>query len=175
MERKSVLITGCAGFIGFHASKNLLEKGYFVVGIDNLNDYYDINLKKARLNELKKFGNFKFYKRDISKGIKIKEKVDQICHLAAQPGVGYSLKNPLIYEKYNNLGTLQVFEFARMNGIKSIVYASSSSIYGDDSKIPLSEEDKTDHPISLYAATKKTNELYAYAYHKLYGIHMDWA
>ncbi len=169
---KTILVTGGAGFIGFHISKKLLERGDKVVGIDNLNDYYDVFLKEARLKELKKFENFKFYKQDISEGIKINEKIDIICHLAAQAGVRYSIEHPLIYEKSNMLGTLQVFEFARHNKIASVIYASSSSVYGNNYKVPFKETMQLDKPISLYAATKKANELYAHVYHNLYGINM---
>jgi len=169
---KTILVTGSAGFIGFHTSKRLLERGDKIVGIDNLNDYYDVSLKKARLKELEKFKNFKFYKQDVSEGIKIDEKIDEICHLAAQAGVRYSIENPLAYEKTNMLGTLQVFEFARHNNIPSVIYASSSSVYGNNKDAPFNEKMQLDKPISLYAATKKANELYAYTYHYLYGINM---
>jgi len=169
---KTILITGAAGFIGFHTAKKLLERGDKIIGIDNLNEYYDVSLKEARLNILKKFPNFSFYKKDISEEIKIQEKIDQVCHLAAQAGVRYSIENPLIYEKSNSLGTLQVFEFARKNNIKTVVYASSSSVYGNNPDAPFKETMKLDKPISLYAATKKSNELYAHVYHHLFGINM---
>jgi len=169
---KTILVTGAAGFIGFHTAKKLLERGDKIIGIDNLNDYYDVSLKEARLNILKKFQNFSFYKKDISEEIKVQEKIDSICHLAAQAGVRYSIENPLVYEISNSLGTLQVFEFARKNKIKTIVYASSSSVYGNNPHAPFKETMQLDKPISLYAATKKSNELYAYTYHHLFGINM---
>lgn len=169
---ETILTTGAAGFIGFHVSKKLLEQGKHVVGVDNLNDYYDVSLKKSRLNELKKFNNFKFYKQDISNGINVEEKIDKICHLAAQAGVRYSLQNPLAYEKSNSLGTLQIFEFARQSKIPTIIYASSSSVYGNNLEAPFNEKMNLGKPISLYAATKKANELYAHTYHHLYGINM---
>jgi len=169
---KKILVTRSAGFIGFHVSKVLLERGDKVIGIDNLNDYYDVSLKENRLKELKKFSNFQFYKKDISEEIKLEEKIDIICHLAAQAGVRYSIKNPLAYEKSNSLGTLQIFEFARHKKIPTVIYASSSSVYGNIKKIPFKENEDTSKPISFYAATKKSNELYAYTYHHLYGINM---
>ena len=172
LVNKSILITGAAGFIGFHTAKTLLERGDTVIGIDNLNDYYDPKLKQARLEILEKYPNFKFYKSDISEEIPVKEYIDVICHLAAQAGVRYSLENPKAYEKSNMLGTLNIFEFARQNKIKTVVYASSSSVYGNSKEIPFTESQKLDTPISLYAATKKANELYAYVYHHLYGINM---
>ena len=168
---KKILLTGCAGFIGFHVAKKLLEKEYFVVGVDNLNDYYDVSLKTDKLSLLKKHENFKFYKQDISEGLEI-EKADGIIHLAAQAGVRYSLENPLAYETANNRGTLQVFEYARKKGVKKVVYASSSSVYGNCEEAPFKESFQLDKPISLYAATKKSNELTAYTYHHLYGIEM---
>jgi len=172
MPSKTILLTGCAGFIGFHTAKAILERGDKVIGIDNLNDYYDVNLKLARLEILKKYPNFIFYKLDIEKPIEIKEKIDTICHLAAIAGVRHSLSNPAAYELTNNLGTLNVFEFARHNNIKNIVFASSSSVYGNTKEFPFNENQKLDTPISFYAATKKANELYAYAYHHLFGINM---
>lgn len=168
----TILVTGAAGFIGFHTSKELLERGDKVIGIDNLNNYYDPLLKMSRLEQLSKYKNFKFYKQDISDGISVDENVNKICHLAAQAGVRYSIENPLAYQKANSLGTLQVFEFARQNKIPSVVYASSSSVYGNSSEAPFKEDMKIDEPISFYAATKKSNELYAHTYHHLYGINM---
>ncbi len=168
---KKVLITGVAGFIGFHTAKKLLEKGFLIVGVDNLNDYYDVSLKKDRLAILKDYEGFVFYEKDISEGLDV-EKTGGVIHLAAQAGVRYSLENPLAYEQANNKGTLQVFEYARKNGIKKVVYASSSSVYGDCQEAPFKEDFKLDKPISLYAATKKYNELMAYTYHHLYGIKM---
>ncbi len=172
MPQKTILLTGAAGFIGFHTGRALLERGEEVIGIDNINDYYDPKIKLARLKILKKYPKFKFYKQNIEDPIKIKEKIDIICHLAAQAGVRYSLENPFAYEKSNMLGTLNIFEFARHNKIKTIVYASSSSVYGNEKELPFKESQKLDTPISLYAATKKANELYAHVYHHLFGINM---
>ncbi|MCF7866296.1 NAD-dependent epimerase/dehydratase family protein [Candidatus Woesearchaeota archaeon] len=167
-----ILLTGAAGFIGFHTTKKLLERGDEVIGIDNLNNYYDKKLKLDRLTLLKKYKRFEFVKKNISEGIPSIDQVDGIINLAAQAGVRYSIENPLEYEKSNNLGTLQVFEYARHNKIKNIVFASSSSVYGNVTEYPFHEEMKIDTPISLYAATKKSNEEYAYVYNHLYGINM---
>src|SRR3989344_6466273 len=169
---KRILLTGAAGFIGFHTAKVLLERGDEVIGIDNLNDYYDPRIKLDRLEILKRDSKFKFYKQNIEDPIEIKEKIDIICHLAAQAGVRYSLENPFAYEKSNMLGTLNIFEFARHNNIKNVVFASSSSVYGNEKEFPFKETQKLDTPISLYAATKKANELYAHVYHHLFGINM---
>jgi UDP-glucuronate 4-epimerase len=176
----NVLVTGGAGFIGFHVTKALLERGDSVVAIDNFNSYYDVSLKKARAQELKKFSKskkIKFYmiESDISdynaiEKIFKKHKFDKICHLAAQAGVRYSIENPFAYEKANILGTLVMLELARHYDVKDFIYASSSSVYGNNKKLPFSEQDSVDNPISLYAATKKSNELMAYTYHHLYGL-----
>lgn len=171
----NILVTGGAGFIGFHVARALLERGDKVVIIDNFNDYYDPKLKHARIAQIKKYKSLTIIRADIS-NYKVMEKIfkkhgfDKICHMAAQAGVRYSLKNPLQYEKSNNLGMLTLLELARIYGIKDIVYASSSSVYGGNKKTPFSEKDRVDNPVSLYAATKKCNELYAYVYHKLYGL-----
>ena len=177
MEKNSetVLVTGSAGFIGFSLSKKLLEKGRNVVGVDNLNMYYDVNLKKARLEILKSFENFVFYKEDIQnlKALKVifsTHQIDKICNLAAQAGVRYSLENPFSYQKSNVEGFLNLLEIAREYRLENFVYASSSSIYGSNKKVPFSVLDRTDSPISLYAATKKANELIAHAYSHLYQI-----
>jgi len=169
---EKILITGVAGFIGFHLAKKLTEEGKKIIGVDNLSPYYDVNLKKDRLKLLRKV---KFYKIDISNKKKLRKvfknnKFDKICHLAAQAGVRYSLKNPFEYEKTNILGFLNILELMKEFKIKNLVYASSSSVYGGNKKIPFSEKDRVDTPISLYAATKKANELMAYTYHNLYGI-----
>jgi UDP-glucuronate 4-epimerase len=170
---KTVLLTGIAGFIGSCTAEALLERGYSVVGVDNFNDYYDVKLKRDRV---KKFsGKCEIREIDIadSKALQAifkERKIDQVCHLAAQAGVGYSLKNPFAYETTNNLGTLNLLELCRHNTVPSFVYASSSSVYGGNKKVPFSVTDPVDSPISLYAATKKYNELMAHTYHHLYGI-----
>jgi len=175
-ENSQVLfVTGAAGFIGFSLSKRLLEEGRRVVGIDNLNKYYDINLKKARLEILKSFDNFVFYEEDIQnlralKDIFAQQRIDIICNLAAQAGVRYSLKDPFAYQKSNLEGFLNLLEIAREYGVDNFVYASSSSVYGSNKKVPFSVDDRVDNPISLYAATKKANELIAHAYSHLYQI-----
>jgi UDP-glucuronate 4-epimerase len=169
-----LLVTGSAGFVGFHLAKKLLSTGNAVVGIDSINSYYDPKIKHRRNHILKKDKNYRFYKQDLANYKKLnyiiaKEKPDIIVHLAAQAGVRYSLSNPWAYESSNNLGTLNVFEAAKNNNIRRVVFASSSSVYGNNKKTPFSENDKTDTPISLYAATKKANESLAYSYHHLYG------
>ena len=170
-----ILLTGGAGFIGFHVAKALLERRDEIVIVDNLNDYYDVLLKKDRLKELEKSGNYVFEKCDISdhgsmNKIFLNHKFDKIIHLAAQAGVRYSLENPFAYGTSNLTGTLVMLEMARQHNIKDFVYASSSSVYGDNKKVPFSEKDNVDNPISLYAATKKSNELMAHVYSHLYGI-----
>ncbi len=170
-----VLVTGGAGFIGFHVAKALLKRGDKVVIVDNFNDYYDPKIKYERINQIKNNKNLRVYRTDISNYKKLekifkKHKFNKICHLAAQAGVRYSLKNPFRYEKWNNIGTLNLLELTKKYKIKDFVYASSSSVYGGNKKIPFSEKDDVDNPISLYAATKKSNELYAHVYHHLYGL-----
>lgn len=170
-----ILVTGGAGFIGFHITKALLERGDSVVIVDNFNDYYDPKLKYDRINQIKRNKNLKVFKADISdynslEKIFKKYKFNKICHMAAQAGVRYSLKDPFRYEKWNNLGTLNLLELARKYKIKDFVFASSSSVYGGNKQIPFSEKDNVDKPISFYAATKKSNELYAHAYSHLYGL-----
>jgi UDP-glucuronate 4-epimerase len=169
---RTILLTGAAGFIGFHTAKALLDKGDNVIGIDNLNDYYDPQLKRDRLAILKEYPSFKFYKQNIEDPIKIEEKIDTICHLAAQAGVRHSMENPFLCERSNSLGTLNIFEFARHNNIKNVVFASSSSIYGKEKDLPFKESARLDTPISLYAATKIAAELYAHVYNHLFGINM---
>lgn len=169
------LVTGCAGFIGFHLTQKLLQKNHQVIGVDNLNSYYDPVLKKARLEILKKHANFSFYQLDIAEFASFEKafaenKIDKVCHLAAQAGVRYSLENPHIYEQSNMVGFLNLLELMRKYQLKDLVYASSSSVYGGIDKIPFSEDMKIDKPISLYAATKAANELYAHVYHHLYGF-----
>ena len=171
----TILITGIAGFIGSHLARNLLIRGDKILGIDNISDYYDVNLKYDRLNILKKYKNFIFEKVDISnysdleKIIK-KHKVSKICHLAAQAGVRYSLEAPMEYIKSNIVGHLNMLEICRNYEIKNIVYASSSSVYGGNTKVPFSISDRVDTPVSLYAATKRSDELMSYTYNHLYGI-----
>jgi len=166
------LVTGGAGFIGFHLCKKLLDLGKEVLIVDNLSEYYDVNLKKDRLKQIPQatffFGDISDY--NFLDSIFRQNKIKKIIHLAAQPGVTYSLLNPFEYEKSNNLGTLNIFEIAKEYGINEIVYASSSSVYGGNSKIPFSVTDDVSNPISLYAATKRYNELLARTYNNLYGI-----
>lgn len=185
-----ILITGAAGFIGFHAVKHYAELGYRVVGLDNLNDYYDVDLKYARLDltgidrshirnhqavKSSVYPNYKFYKADILDKVFIDklfscEQFDFICHLAAQAGVRYSLENPYTYVQSNVVGFLNILEACRQHPVKHLVYASSSSVYGLNRKVPFQESDQVDTPVSLYAASKKSNELMAHTYSKLYGI-----
>ena len=171
----TILLTGIAGFIGSHLARNLLTRGDKILGIDNISDYYDVNLKYDRLNILKKYKNLIFEKVDISnysdleKIIK-KHKVSKICHLAAQAGVRYSLEAPMEYIKSNIVGHLNMLEICRNYEIKNIVYASSSSVYGGNTKVPFSVSDRVDSPVSLYAATKRSDELMSYTYNHLYGI-----
>jgi UDP-glucuronate 4-epimerase len=170
-EQKTILLTGAAGFIGFHTAKALLERGDKVIGIDNLNDYYDPSLKTSRLEILTKHPDFVFHRQNIEDPLQIEQaRIDAICHLAAQAGVRYSIENPLTYEKSNMLGTLNILEFARNNSIRSVVFASSSSVYGNSKQVPFKETEKLDEPISLYAATKKANELYFHVYNHLFNI-----
>lgn len=167
-----IIITGSAGFIGFHLCKKLLEQGEKVIGIDNINNYYDINLKRARLDILEKEPNFTFYKADIAKPNDISQIFKKysaakiVVHLAAQAGVRYSLENPFTYVESNLTGQVSVFEAARnnLNNLENLIYASSSSVYGNQEKTPFSIEDRTDSPISLYAATKKSGEMIANYY-----------
>lgn len=169
-----VLVTGGAGFIGSQVSRSLLDRGDDVVVIDEVNDYYDPKIKRDRIS---KFLNNEcaFYEIDFSdvealKRVFEEHKFDAICHLGAQAGVRYSIENPMAYEIANNVGTLNLLEMARHNNIKNFIFASSSSVYGNNKKQPFSEKDSVDTPISLYAATKKYNELMAHTYHHLYGI-----
>ncbi|MFO7984681.1 MAG: NAD-dependent epimerase/dehydratase family protein [Desulfatiglandaceae bacterium] len=170
-----VVVTGAAGFIGFHLSKRLVEMGYSVVGVDNLNPYYDVELKKARLHILHAWDKFVFYRADLQdlsalQSIFTHHQVKWVCNLAAQAGVRHSLEDPFSYEQANLAGFLNILELARKHKIRNLVYASSSSVYGKNKKSPYAVEDRVDHPISLYAATKKANELMAHAYSHLFGI-----
>lgn len=171
-----VLVTGAAGFIGFHLSRRLLDRGDEVVGIDNLNDYYPVVLKEARLAELSPYEKFRFIRMDISDREALpalfgEEKFDCVVNLAAQAGVRYSIENPWAYVDSNLVGFVNILECCRHFPVGHLVYASSSSVYGGNEKTPFSEEDKVDSPVSLYAATKKADELMAACYSKLYGIH----
>lgn len=168
------LVTGSAGFIGYYVSKALLALGEDVVGIDNLNPYYSVKLKEDRNAILKEFANYNFHKIDLADKDKLfkvldKERPNKICHLAAQPGVRYSLENPFVYEQSNVSGFLNLIEWSK-DKVENFVYASSSSVYGGNTKIPFSEDDNVDNPISLYAATKKSTELIAYVYNHLYAL-----
>jgi UDP-glucuronate 4-epimerase len=170
-----VLVTGCAGFIGMHVSKLLLDRGEDVIGVDNMNNYYDVRLKEERLKFLKTSQNFNFILGDISdsnfvKNLFSKESPEKVINLAAQAGVRYSLQNPIAYIQSNIVGFCNILEGCRDAGVKHLVYASSSSVYGGNDKVPFSVDDRVDHPVSLYAATKKSNELMAHAYTHLYGI-----
>ena len=172
---QTILVTGAAGFIGFHLSRKLLEKGYRVVGVDNMNEYYDVSLKKSRLEILTPYPEFVFCKEDLENLSGIKKifqthTIDRVCNLAAQAGVRYSLENPFAYEKSNLEGFLNLLELAREYAVENFVYASSSSVYGSNEKTPFSVEDRVDNPVSLYAATKKANELMAHAYHHLFDF-----
>ncbi len=171
----TILITGSAGFIGFHTSKLLLEQGLTIIGLDNLNNYYDPKLKKHRNKILKKYPNYKFYKGNLEdlnfiKKIFKENSINKICHLAAQAGVRYSLTHPHSYIQSNIVGFTNLIDEAKNNNIKDFIYASSSSVYGNNKKTPFDIKDNVDKPISLYAATKKSNELIAYTYHHLYKM-----
>lgn len=171
----SILVTGAAGFIGFHLSKRLAALGYHVIGIDNLNDYYDVALKKERLNILEKSSNFDFYKMDLSNEEELKpifeaHTITIVINLAAQAGVRYSIDNPQSYVNSNLVGFINILEACRHYHIEHLIYASSSSVYGANMSIPYSTKDAVDHPVSIYAATKKANELMAHSYSHLFNI-----
>ena len=171
-----ILVTGAAGFIGFHLSKSLLDDGIEVLGVDNVNDYYDPNLKLARLEQLKPYQNFTFNKVDIADRESITQsfinfKPNKVVNLAAQAGVRYSIENPYAYLDSNLIGFLNIIELCRHNDVEGLIYASSSSVYGANQKKPSSVEDRVDRPISLYAATKRANELIAYSYSHMFGLH----
>ena len=175
MNSSKILITGAAGFIGYHLCKSLLEDGYEVLGIDNLNDYYDTNLKQARLEQLKQFKSFLFNKVDIADRESLTKSFQsfnpqKIVNLAAQPGVRYSIENPYNYMDSNLVGFLNIIELCRNNKVKNFIYASSSSIYGANKKMPYSVDDRVNQPVSLYGATKRANELIAYSYSHLYDL-----
>lgn len=169
------LVTGSAGFIGYHVAERLLAAGHQVVGIDNLNDYYDVSLKQARLALLADKPAFQFIKLDLADregmaALFAEHKFQRVIHFGAQAGVRYSLENPLAYADSNLVGHLNVLEGCRHNKVEHLVYASSSSVYGLNRKLPFSTDDSVDHPVSLYAATKKANELMAHSYSHLYGL-----
>ncbi len=171
----SILVTGSAGFIGFHLCRRLISLGHEVVGVDNLNGYYSPELKMARNHHLESMDNFFFIKMDLAdrtavEGALKDHEFEIICHLAAQPGVRYSLVNPYAYEQSNVAAFLNLIELARHRATARFVYASSSSVYGGNTKLPYSESDPVETPISLYAATKRANELMAFTYHHLYGL-----
>ncbi len=171
----SVLVTGVAGFIGFHVARRLLDRGECVLGVDNLNEYYDVTLKEARLARLTPDNRFQFVKLDLAdrsgmERLFAEHQVSRVVHLAAQAGVRYSLVNPHLYVDSNVVGFLHVLEGCRRAGVRHLVFASSSSVYGGNTKLPFSVHDNVDHPVSLYAATKKANELMAHTYAHLYGL-----
>ena len=172
---KNILVTGAAGFIGAFLAKRLLERGDNVVGADNVNDYYDVRIKRARLEMLSKYDNFTFKEINIADKAAVDEIFEEyrpeiVVNLAAQAGVRYSIENPQVYIESNIIGFFNILEACRRYPVEHLVYASSSSVYGANKKVPFSTEDKVDNPVSLYAATKKSNELMAHCYSKLYNI-----
>ena len=172
---KKIIITGCAGFIGFHLSKKFLDEGYNVVGLDNLNNYYSVNFKNKRLKELKKYKKFLFHKINIENFNKLKKVLEKInfkyfIHLAAQAGVRYSLRKPRDYVNSNIIGFFNILEVLKYKKIEHLITASSSSIYGNSKNLIFKETDRTDKPVQLYAATKKSNEVMGYAYSSLYNL-----
>jgi len=174
-ENQTVLVTGSAGFIGYHVARRLLERGDQVLGLDNLNAYYDVRLKEARLAQLRPFPGFQFVKLDLADrtamaSLFAEHPIQKVVHLAAQAGVRYSLVNPQAYVDSNITGFLNILEGCRHARVQHLVFASSSSVYGGNTKMPFSVHDNVDHPVSLYGATKKANELMAHAYTHLYGL-----
>ena len=172
---KKILVTGSSGFIGMHLSENLLRDGILVHGLDNMNDYYDVTLKESRLQNLMRYKNFSFEKADISQFDKLKDvfknfRPNIVVNLAAQAGVRYSLENPQAYINSNVMGFMNILECCRYFHVEGLIYASSSSVYGGNEKIPFSVNDEVNRPISIYAASKKSNELMAYTYSHLYGL-----
>ena len=170
-----ILVTGAAGFIGYHTCEQLLARGDTVVGLDNLNDYYDVTLKKARLARLTPQAGFRFRQVDLADGpamqaLFAEEKVDRVINLAAQAGVRYSLENPQTYVDSNVTGFLNILEGCRYNGVEHLVYASTSSVYGANTHMPFTEHEPADHPLAIYGATKRANELMAHSYAHLFGL-----
>ena len=170
-----LLVTGAAGFIGYHTSRLLLERGDTVIGLDNLNDYYDVTLKQARLAVLQRYANFRFIKVDLADRVRLpvlfaEERFQRVIHLAAQAGVRYSITNPLAYIDSNVVGFANILEGCRHSGVEHLVYASTSSVYGANTSMPFSVHQNVDHPLSFYAATKKANELMAHTYAHLYQL-----
>lgn len=170
-----ILVTGAAGFIGMHVAQSLLDDGHEVVGFDNFNDYYDVSLKEARFQRLEKRAGFTMIRGDLADYESLISNFNShepqlVCHLAAQAGVRYSIQNPFAYQQSNLQGHLNILEACRHTGIERLVYASSSSVYGGNKKVPFSEDDPVDHPVSLYAATKKADELMSHTYTHLYGL-----
>ena len=170
-----ILVTGAAGFIGMTTTLRLLERGDEVVGLDNMNDYYDVTLKERRLARLTSNPNFRFIKADVADRLAMEqlfatEKFERVIHLAAQAGVRYSLQNPHAYVDSNIVGFMNILEGCRHNKVGHLVYASSSSVYGGNTRMPFSEHDSVDHPVSMYAATKKANELMAHTYSHLFAL-----
>lgn len=170
-----ILVTGAAGFIGYHTAERLLARGDTVVGLDNLNDYYDVSLKQRRLELLRRHRTFSFVQTDLADRSEIpvvfaRERFERVVHLGAQAGVRYSLSNPLAYVDSNVVGTANILEGCRHYGVQHLVYASTSSVYGANTKMPFSVHQNVDHPLSFYAATKKANELMAHTYSHLYGL-----
>ena len=170
-----IILTGAAGFIGYHQTKSLLDSGFKILGIDSMNNYYDNKLKKDRLKILKKYSNFSFKKLNISNYNLLSDafgdfKPNKVINLAAQPGVQYSLENPKAYLESNLIGFFNIIELSKIHKVENFVYASSSSVYGRGSEIPFNVNESADKPLALYGATKRSNEIIAYSYSNIYGL-----